>query len=68
MKEEGRVADEKLTDDYTAKIRLWAANPRIWPLPPGPPIPRFSPQKFNSYEEMNEWKKNLILQIAASCG
>jgi len=68
MKPEDRPTTEHLADAYTAKIRLWAANPRIWPLPPGPPIPKFSSQKFNSYEEMNEWKKNLILQIAAARG
>lgn len=54
----------KITDDYKAKIRLCAANPRVVPLPPGPPIPKFPPQKFNSYEEMNRWKAALIRECA----
>jgi len=54
----------KLTDDYKAKIKLWVANPRVMPLPPGPPVPRFRPQKFSSYEEMNRWKKALLTQMA----
>jgi hypothetical protein len=52
-------------DDYEAKIRFWARNPRIVPLPSGPKIPHFPPQKFNSYAEMNAWKEKLIRQMAA---
>jgi hypothetical protein len=54
----------KVTDDYLAKIKLWAANPRVVPLPPGPPIPKFRSRKFRSYSEFNAWKQELILQIA----
>ena len=52
-------------DDYVAKIRFWAANPKIYPLPPGPKVPHFSPKKFNSHAEMNAWKEELIRKMAA---
>ena len=55
----------KITDDYQAKIRLWARHPKVVPLPPGPPIPKFPPQKFRTHEEMNRWKRALLKQIAA---
>ncbi len=29
---------------------------------------KFSPQRFNSYEEMNKWKKQLIIDIAKHVG
>jgi hypothetical protein len=54
----------KITDDYKAKIRLWAAQPRVVPAPPGPLLPKFPPQKFASHAEMNRWKAELFLQIA----
>lgn len=55
----------KITDDYRAKIRMWAANPQVIPPLPLPKLPKFSRQKFNSYEEMNEWKRQLLLRVAA---
>jgi hypothetical protein len=54
----------KVTDDYKAKVRLWASNPTVVPLPAGPRIPNFKSKKFNSYAEMNEWKRALIRDIA----
>jgi hypothetical protein len=56
----------KLTDDYRAKIKLWAANPRA--IPPGPPvrIPNFKSKKFSSHAEMNAWKRSVLLQLAQS--
>jgi len=54
----------KVTGDYKAKLRLWAANPRVIASPASPAIPKFPPQKFRTHSEMNEWKKQLILQIA----
>jgi hypothetical protein len=57
-------ADMKITDDYRAKIRLWAANPRVVPLPPGPRLPRFRARKFSSHAEMNAWKRELVLELA----
>ncbi len=54
----------KATDDYQAKIKFWAANPEVFPLPPGPLIPKFRSRKFSSHEEFTKWKQDLILQIA----
>ena len=54
----------KVTDDYKAKVRLWAENPQVIALPASPPLPRFSPQKFRTHLEMNAWKKELILQMS----
>jgi len=60
--------DGKISDDYAAKIRRWAANPRVIPLPPGPPIPKFGVKRFRSHAEMNAWKEELLKQIAANSG
>jgi hypothetical protein len=54
----------KISDDYLAKIRMWARNPQVIPLPPGPPIPKFPPQRFRTHEEMNRWKEELLRQMA----
>jgi hypothetical protein len=54
----------KITDDYNAKIRLWAENPRVVPLPPGPRLPKFKSRRFSSHAEMNEWKRALLQQLA----
>jgi len=56
--------DVKLTDDRQAKIRLWVAKRQVVPSPKGPPLPKFSGQKFSSHVEMNQWKQELLLQIA----
>ena len=62
MKTPGNIGD----DDYAAKIRFWAANPKIIPLPPGPKVPHFAPKKFNSHAEMNASKEELIRKMAAN--
>jgi hypothetical protein len=54
----------KITDDYSAKIRLWAANPRIVAAPPPTRIPDFKSRRFSSHAEMNEWKRSVLLQMA----
>jgi len=58
----------KISDDYKAKIRLWASNPKVIALPKGPLIPKFSPQRFDSHEAMNRWKRELILRMARESG
>lgn len=57
-------SDGKISDDYAAKIRQWAANPHVIPLPPGPPIPKFGVKRFRSHAEMNAWKEELLKQMA----
>jgi hypothetical protein len=57
----------KATDDYQAKIRFWASNPRVEPLPPvARPLPRFRAQRFSSHLEMNRWKQALLIEVARS--
>jgi hypothetical protein len=52
----------KVTDDYKAKMRLWAEHPRVVAPPPGPPLPRFKARKFRTHAEMNRWKAALLRQ------
>ena len=54
----------KVTDDYQAKIKLWAQNPKQQPLDPLPRMPKVRSQKFSSYAEMNAWKQELLLRLA----
>jgi hypothetical protein len=58
----------KITDDYQAKIRIWAANPQVAPAPPPTHIPNFKSRRFNSHAEMNEWKKSVLLRLAQAAG
>jgi hypothetical protein len=56
----------KITDDYKAKIKMWAANPQVVPDSPPKNIPKFRSMKFQSYAEMNAWKKSLLREMAKS--
>jgi len=58
----------KLTDDYKAKLRLWAANPQVVPLPHATNLPRFASRKFSSHAEMNTWKSQYLRKVAAQGG
>ena len=54
----------KISDDYRAKIRLWAMRPTVVALPPGPPLPSFTSQRFHTHEELNQWKKAQLRKLA----
>ncbi len=54
----------KITDDYLAKYRLWASNPRVVSFTRAPRLPKFKSRKFASHQEMNHWKET-ILQVLA---
>ncbi len=54
----------KISDDYRAKVRLWAEVPRVVPLPVAPALPRFPAQRFSTHEEMNRWKRALLREVA----
>jgi hypothetical protein len=56
--------DMKISDDYLAKVRCWARNPQVIPLPPGPPLPKFPSQRFRNHQEMNRWKAALLRRMA----
>ena len=60
-------------DDPHAKIRIWAAEatrpgfrPPSCPVPEN--LPKFPPQRFSSYAEMNAWKRRYLLEIARQGG
>jgi hypothetical protein len=59
-----RLTRMKITDDYTAKQRLWAESPRVVPAPVAPRLPDFKSRRFASHAEMNEWKRTVLLQLA----
>jgi hypothetical protein len=58
----------KTTDDYQAKIRHWALHPEVPRLPRPIAWPPFQSKKFNSYQEMNDWKRKYLLEIAGQGG
>ena len=58
----------KYTDDYQAKYRIWAAEGKVCPLPRCVGWPDFRSKKFSSYEEMNAWKRELLLEVARKGG
>ena len=58
----------KFTDNYKAKLEIWARECKVHPLPAFTGVPRFGAKKFSSYAELNAWKKDLLEQIAASGG
>ncbi len=58
----------KRSDDYSAKLEMWAAEPRVYPLPQIVRLPRFKAMKFKSHAEMNAWKQQLLDRIASQGG
>ena len=58
----------KISDDYSAKLDIWARNPKVCAVPRIGNLPRFRSKKFRTYEEMNAWKRALIEQIALNGG
>lgn len=58
----------KITDDYKAKLKLWAEERRVCPMPKAVGLPPFKGQKFSSPEEMNRWEKEYLAEIAKQGG
>jgi hypothetical protein len=56
------------TDDYLAKCKIWAANPRVHPLPKFQALPPFKSKKFDTYDEYNAWKREYLMEIARNGG
>jgi hypothetical protein len=54
----------KITDDYNAKYRLWAANPTVVPAPAAPRLPDFKSKRFSSHAELNTWKLSALRRLA----
>ena len=57
-----------MKDNYNAKYEIWASSPKVVHMPKMILPFKFSAQKFNSYEDMNEWKNKLIIKIAENGG
>ncbi len=55
----------KVVDDYHAKIRMWAERQEVIPPAPVRSLPKFKAQRFRSHAEMNAWKADYLLRIAA---
>ena len=54
----------KVSDDYNAKYRLWAANPVVAPAGKAVRLPDFKSRRFASHAELNAWKLSMLLQLA----
>ena len=59
---------QRNADDYNAKYKIWSKEHRMFTLPKAELPFKFPPQKFSSYEELNQWKKGLIAEIAEHGG
>lgn len=55
-------------DDYDAKFKIWARNPKVVRCPNPVNLPRFKARRFDSYEEFNAWKNDLLEQMAKQGG
>jgi hypothetical protein len=53
----------KISDDYNAKFVFWTRDPKPQLGIPDPKVPKFSGKRFSSYQEMNDWKRELLDQI-----
>lgn len=58
----------RITDDHNAKYTIWAKERHVMPLPIMTLPFKFSPRKFQTYKEMNDWKNELIIKIAQHGG
>jgi hypothetical protein len=54
----------KISDDYNAKYRLWAANPTVVSAPAATRLPDFKSKRFSSHAELNAWKLSVLRQLA----
>lgn len=58
----------KKTDDFNAKLELWAAENRIIGFPIATGFPEFKCQRFSSGDDMNAWKTELLAETARRGG
>jgi hypothetical protein len=58
----------KSTDDYKAKLEIWARNGQVVRMPRIANLPQFGHKRFNSYDELNAWKKSIRDQLAEKGG
>jgi hypothetical protein len=62
------TAPMKISDDYEAKLTIWARESRVYALPKVTGLPSFGSKRFRSYEEMNAWKRDYLAEIARRGG
>jgi hypothetical protein len=53
----------KWTDNYRAKLHIWAVEGRVIPAAQLRPIPGFRSRRFSSYEDLRQWKKKVLLDF-----
>jgi hypothetical protein len=58
----------KITDDYGAKLEIWARAGRVARLPRIANLPRFGHRRFSTYEELGAWKRSLLNELAKRGG
>jgi len=58
----------KFVDDYGSKLEIWASEGRVYAVPSLSNLPYFGHKKFKSHEEMNVWKKDLLIQLVETGG
>lgn len=56
------------SDDYKAKVRAWVRSPPVFIPAQAQNLPHFSCKRFQTYEEMNAWKREYRKQIARAGG
>lgn len=54
----------KVTDEYSAKYRLWASNPVVAPAGKVVKLPGFKSRRFANHAELNAWKLSVLRQLA----
>ncbi len=59
---------QSLKDDYGAKFRLWIADPPSFKPPDPQGLPAFGWKRFDSYAELNAWKRDYRRAIARAGG
>jgi hypothetical protein len=58
----------KITDDYGAKIEIWAREGKVVRVPRIANLPKFGHRRFDSYEELRAWKQSLLDELLKQGG
>jgi hypothetical protein len=58
----------KITDDYKAKLTLWAKAGKVYRMPRIANLPAFGHGRFNSCEELAAWKRSPVEELARQGG
>ncbi len=58
----------KITDNYEAKISLWARESKVYRMPKLANLPPFGCRRFDSYEALHVWKQSLLNELLKQGG